>query len=115
MTFINSRSRLYVISDGFATNDKRLSFPVDLVNVGSDSLSFILHTPVFSVKQLASDHSLVENRRVLSAHYIYTRIYECARFQSTLHARITRNDRLERFPLTLALSFLSPVIVLFFF
>lgn len=38
---------------------------------------------------------------VLSACYMYTRVYECARYQPVLHVRITRNDRPGRFPLTL--------------
>lgn len=38
---------------------------------------------------------------VLSARYMYARMYECARFQPVLHVRITRNDRPGRFPLTL--------------
>lgn len=43
----------------------------------------------------------VETRSFLSTRYMYTRMYECARYQPVLHVRITRNDRPGRSPLTL--------------
>jgi len=62
----------------------------DVVDVSGDSLSILVRV-----------YPSTAGAFVLSACYMYTRVYECARYQPVLHVRITRNDRLGRFPLTL--------------
>jgi len=64
----------------------------DVVDVSGDSLSILVRAHLFRSRQPTF---------VLSARYMYTRVYECARYQPVLHVRITRNDRPGRFPLTL--------------
>lgn len=64
----------------------------DVVDVSGDSLSILVRAHLSRPRQAVF---------VLSACYMYTRVYECARYQPVLHVRITRNDRPGRFPLTL--------------
>jgi hypothetical protein len=56
---------------------------------------------IFSLSRGDVERSSAAGTSVLSARYMYTRMYECARYQPVLHVRITRNDRAGRFPLTL--------------
>lgn len=65
----------------------------DVVDVSGDSLSILVRVHLSCRPRQAAF--------VLSACCMYTRVYECARYQPVLHVRITRNDRPGRFPLTL--------------
>jgi len=74
---------------------------VDVVDVSGDSSSILVRARIFSLSRGDVERSSAAGTSVLSARYMYTRMYECARYQPVLHVRITRNDRAGRFPLTL--------------
>lgn len=73
----------------------------DVVDVSGDSLSILVRAHPSRSRGDGERSSARQGTSVLSARYMYTRMYECARYQAVLHVRITRNDRPGRFPLTL--------------